>query len=513
MPLWGKMVLFCCICGRRYECSVGNTSKGYVKQACCSHPCLAEKDWRETLSTMGKDYYPDPRKETNPMTDKAQKLMIVDDLSPEDVAMLQALYSRSSESAEAHIEKVKQSGSGKFMSSFYVGYGHKSIADCGSTTMFIENVSLLAAKAIQDWPLYSGQETSTRYIDMSKQRIVDPIGTVLSKSILDDWMNFYTSNQDRVAATVKEKHPIKEGEKPETYEKAVKARAFDILRGFLPAGITTQLSWHTNLRQAGDHLTFLKKHPLPEISNIAEGLGNLAAVNYPSSGFEQSLATVSGVGQKDEEANQARAAWEQMFGELIAYPKPLVAGEQISLEMRGFENYRLYSNMLSSRPRGCVLPHFLSDIGQLTFRFLLDFGSFRDIQRHRNGVCRMPMLETFWGFEQWYLDQLDDELREEARQLIEIQAGKIRAISKDALPRQYYVALGFRVPTQVTYSLPAAVYVMELRSGKHIHPTLRKKVQDMAKLFSGHFTDIPLHVDTDEDDWTVRRGLQTITQK
>src|SRR3990172_7428114 len=99
---------------------------------------------------------------------------VVDDLSPEDLAMLQALYSRSAASVMDHLEKVKATGSGKFMSQFYVGYGHKSIADCGSTTMFIEGVSLLAAKALQDWALYCGQETSTRYIEMSRQPILYP---------------------------------------------------------------------------------------------------------------------------------------------------------------------------------------------------------------------------------------------------------------------------------------------------------------------------------------------------
>ena len=63
-------------------------------------------------------------------------IFIVDDLAPEDVAMLQALYSRSGESVTTHLEKVKQSGSGKFMERFYVGYNHKSIGDCGSTTSF-----------------------------------------------------------------------------------------------------------------------------------------------------------------------------------------------------------------------------------------------------------------------------------------------------------------------------------------------------------------------------------------
>src|SRR5262245_27953558 len=100
------------------------------------------------------------------------KIRLVDDLTPEDVAMLQALYSRSAESVDVHLEKVKETGSGRFMESYYVGYTHKSIADCGSTTVFIEGVSMLAAKAIQDWPLYSGQETSTRFIDFSKQPLL-----------------------------------------------------------------------------------------------------------------------------------------------------------------------------------------------------------------------------------------------------------------------------------------------------------------------------------------------------
>ena len=94
------------------------------------------------------------------------KIFIYDEFSPEDVAMMQALYSRSSASVVEHAQKVKETGSGKFMERFYVGYGHASIADCGSTTIFIEDISILADTAVQDWPLYSGQETSTRYVDM-----------------------------------------------------------------------------------------------------------------------------------------------------------------------------------------------------------------------------------------------------------------------------------------------------------------------------------------------------------
>ena len=78
--------------------------------------------------------------------------------SPEDTAMLHALYSRSPKSVQEHLKQVREKGSSAFHKKFYVGFGHKSIGDCGTTSIFIENVSMLAAKAIQDNPLYNGQE-------------------------------------------------------------------------------------------------------------------------------------------------------------------------------------------------------------------------------------------------------------------------------------------------------------------------------------------------------------------
>ena len=59
-------------------------------------------------------------------------IALVSDIDPQDGAMLQALISRSSASIEEHFEKVQKSGSGKFMGKWYIGYGHPSIADCGS---------------------------------------------------------------------------------------------------------------------------------------------------------------------------------------------------------------------------------------------------------------------------------------------------------------------------------------------------------------------------------------------
>ena len=62
-------------------------------------------------------------------TDKTNKIVILHDLHPEDGAMLQALYSRSPAGVESHLDKVEKAGAGKFMSQYYVGYGHASIGD------------------------------------------------------------------------------------------------------------------------------------------------------------------------------------------------------------------------------------------------------------------------------------------------------------------------------------------------------------------------------------------------
>jgi thymidylate synthase ThyX len=444
------------------------------------------------------------------------KIKIVDDLNPEEVAMLQALYSRSAESVETHLAKVSVAGSGKFMDNYVVGYNHKSIADCGTTTLFFEGVSLLAAKAIQDHPLYSGQETSTRYIDMAKQPVIDPVLLASlddrGAAVIKRWMSFYTKHQNRVAATVRARHPRMEEDKEVEYERAIKARTFDIMRGFLPAGITTQLSWHTNLRQAGDHLTHLENHPSPEIHILAKEARAALHAKYPSSGLLQSLPSVSGVSSKSAEEAIARAVWEERAGKSFTYGRAAVVPGFGSFGAEALQ--RGVWDLLKDRPRGCVVPHFVAAAGNLCWSFPLDFGSFRDLQRHRNGVCRMPLLTTQLGFEPWYLEQLDAELRVEAIDLIDTQTSAIEGLSGDPVRRQYYTALGFRVGCYVTYSLPAAIYVMEMRSAKTVHPTLRRVVLgEMVPLFRAWFPDVALHVDESPDDWTVRRGRQTITEK
>lgn len=430
---------------------------------------------------------------------KNQEIIITEIENPEDEAMAQALYSRSSASITEHIEKIKIKGSGKFMESYYIGYGHGSIGDCGTVTIYIENVSILAAKAIQDWPLYSGQETSTRYIDMAAQPLVDPLQTDLSKKTLDQWMQFYTEAQAETHEHLKTIYLRKEGEEEKMYEKAIKARVFDTLRAFLPAGICTQLSWHTSLRQAAEKLALLRHHPLPEVRDIALNIHTQLKEKFPSSFSHKTYPT--------QEVYNARMV------ELYTYYHNENCPEFAFSSSIDPKTLEPYSEAFTTRPIKTNLPYVIESLGDCQCDFLLDYGSSRDAQRHRNGVFRMPLLTTTLGFHQWYLDELSTETRQKAEELIKEQITRISDLKTDPALLQYYIPLGFLVSCQTYYSLRQMVYVTELRADKTVHPTYRKVAHNMHSALKTYFPLITLHTDIDPSDWDVRRGKQDITPR
>ncbi|MEK7203098.1 MAG: hypothetical protein AAB653_02170, partial [Patescibacteria group bacterium] len=73
--------------------------------------------------------------------------------------------------------------------------------------------------------------------------------------------------------------------------------------------------------------------------------------------------------------------------------------------------------------------------------------------------------------------------------------------------------LGFNVACKVSYGLPAAIYVLELRSMKSVHPSLRQIAHKMYYAMKEKFPNLKMRVDLEKDDWDVRRGLQDIIKK
>lgn len=430
-------------------------------------------------------------------------IFVFDHLKPEANAMLQALYSRSPASVLDHLKKVEEKGADNFMASHYVGYGHKSIGDCGTTTIFIENVSLLAAKAIQDWPLYNGQEASTRYLDMAKQGYVVPFSDPQCDDLMDFCMAFYAQLTTDLIAELVLQFPRKEDEAENVYMRAIRARAFDIARGFLPAGVKTNLSWHTNLRQASDHLKPLRHHPLGEVRDLADMILVQLQEKYQSSFFHKKYEA-----EEEYLALCAQETYQNWFTSGIGQDDLFVDDSLDDFYLR------VMQELLKSRPAKAELPAQVRMCGEIYFQFLLDFGSYRDLQRHRACVQQMPLHTIYSGFHPWYLAQLPSFLRPRAKEFLrefERRLYQLRLVTSEQL--QYFIPLGYQMLVAMKANLPAAVYMAELRSSPHVHPTLRQRAQQIGEWLKDNVPNLTMHHDMSPDAWNVQRGHQTIEEK
>lgn len=470
------------------------------------------------------------------MTDTAARppqIFVYDDLHPEDGAMLQALYSRSPASVVEHLDKVKAAGSGKFMSQYYVGYGHASIGDCGVTTIFMENYSMLAAKAIQDNPLYSGQEASTRYLDFAQQPLFDPYNHPASQAVLDGWMSLYNSTMPLVKEGLARRHPFnpEEYKSEKIWQNAINARAFDVLRGFLPVGCTTLFSWTTNLRQARDRLMQLKHHPLPEIQGLARSLFTHLHGKYPNSFTGEEMGEGGRYAARD--AYYAAQATRDNFVSVQNLTdeekltqddlREIKAGGMVvsrsELDIGGLDAFE--ADALNTRPEGALLNRRLDAYGNYNLYFLLDFGSYRDLQRHRNGICQVPVIDGTFGIYPWYMQQVKELIgshwpnfeAEVTRLLNAIEALPQEGVETTKMKNQYLYPMGTAILCHLGYGLPQMVYVAELRAQKTVHATLRPIAQAMGRVLRHDFPRMALYIDEEADSWSAKRGEQTIEAK
>ncbi|HVV15241.1 MAG TPA: FAD-dependent thymidylate synthase [Candidatus Paceibacterota bacterium] len=433
-------------------------------------------------------------------------------INAEEDAMLQALHSRSLGGIDAHLIRLAKRGAQDFMQTYYVGYGDKSIGDDGTATIFIEGVSMLAAKAVQDSQLYNGQESSTRYIDFSKQAFGNPHNSPEGAELLESLRAFHLNGLETMKEELAKRHPRQTDEDEKVWQKAINARAFDIMRGFLPAGAATNLAWHTELRHASDHLLRLRHHPLAEVRDIANAVGEALMEKYPNSGFAKRYSA------QEEYVEE----WMQNAYYYSAEAEPTLNGSKAGygnvLLLRNTVEPRLlqkHRHILDSRPAKAELPKFLAEAGGMQFSFPLDFGSFRDLHRHRSITQRMPLLTTKHGFGEWYFSQVPQQLADEAKAFLARYVAGLERLNLSPTLAQYYVPMGYQVACRITGDLPALAFVVELRSGISVHPTLRVISQNIGALMLRELKSegLILHIDSSEDRFNYKRGTQDIVER
>lgn len=420
-------------------------------------------------------------------------------IDAEAEAMLQALHSRSTGGLRSHLQVLAEKGADNFMEKFYVGYGHHSIGDCGDTTIFIEGVSMPAVKAVQDNPLFRGQESSTRYLDFSKQPFIDPTGTDKGKRLLEKQRQFYIDAQEPTRQWLKKLHPKNEGEKQSIYGKAIDARTFDITRSLLPAGASTNFAWHTDLRQAADKLMFLTHHPLPEVRNMASAIKEALQKHHPHS-FGHDIPDYT-------------EKYQDLIAEYYYYHEPDCPDEPtINFDNIDRNELNKFEELFTKRPPKTGLPKFIGQAGTLDIRYQLDYGSFRDIQRHRAITQRLPLLTTELGFNQWYIDNLPKTVRDKLPDHLNLIE---RTIGELDIPRelqQYFIPIGYNTSNRFTGDLPATIYMVEIRDSRFVHPTLQKVAHNIGLQIT-HELGIKLNVDPEPSRFDIKRGEQDIIAK
>ncbi len=446
---------------------------------------------------------------------------------PEARAMLAGFYSRSTESVLTKIENKSIQEIKESLKKYAIGYGHKSLLDMANTPlMFIEGVSILASKALEFFKLGNYQETSTRYLDFSKQEFYDPLitKTDISSYLIQQWLNIYSFCQLIIRKELERKFPKEifkqqQGElfSERVYQNTLNAKVFDITRSLLPAAMKTNVGISLTLSSAKEWLGLLIQHPLPEVRYLADLIFIQLHETFPYS-FDSLVQFY----QKSKLLPEA-AKHEFYFYNDDTF---VVDETKIScfilleaIDSFSDEEYKIWSLLCERKNPDTFFqfPSFLAKLGSIKIEFTLDYGSWRDLQRHRNVLYNQSSILTGgienFAFEE-YFDCLDNkELKKYLELAIFKQFEAIRKL-KNAFELseeeyQYLYPLGTKVNCQLVCSLPELVYILELRSSPSVHYTLRQRIQEIySKLPKVLKTFVALNKESSFFD--LKRGTEDI---
>jgi len=382
---------------------------------------------------------------------------------PEVLAYAMAKYSRSALTMRESLAEISSQKAEQFLNTFYFQYGHRSIADLAHIPFAVEKLSLLAAIALVDETRWDGQERSTRYQDFRRSGWYMPEFTegkhrkAYTKAV-EALFTSYDALSLGMFEALKAAIPRPESMKLESYERTLKARAFDAARYLLPLATNTSLGQIVNARTLETQVSRLLSSEFAEIREVGEKL-KLAATEPAWNVQRDKLEQMAGEGTVDAlataeilndlmtpvrtaptlvkyaEPNEyqiktrrelTQAASELMKGVDI-YPAPLVDllddDEDLEVELATsllysccHYSYRQIRGAvaamraqdrdeivkLGTRHRGKhdeLLRAFHSGHG-FRFDILMDVGAFRDMHRHRRCVQLIQEFSDVHGYDE-----------------------------------------------------------------------------------------------------------------
>jgi thymidylate synthase ThyX len=314
-----------------------------------------------------------------------------------------------------------------FHEKWVVGYGHASVAEHAVVHLAVENASIVASKVIEDLRLGAFTEKSTRYVVFDKQSFVEPPGLsgaalAVYRETAGRLFGVYLDLVPRAMEALRARAPRAEGQSEAAYAAAIRAQACDLCRGLLPAGARTNIGVTANARALETLLTKMLSHPLAEVSALAvvhvtPTLLKYAAKNPYRAGASKAVndalrrvytPPASGAGstmvltQPVRLVRYDKDALERVGLALVydgadpaAHASGVIdglrnatAGELAQVVAAAFEGRGPHD----PPPRGL-------EASSMTFELMLDYGAYRDMQRHRMLSPATQRLTCHLGFD------------------------------------------------------------------------------------------------------------------
>jgi thymidylate synthase ThyX len=405
----------------------------------------------------------------------------------------------------------------------------------------IERLSILAAIAVADEQRWDGQERSTRYQDFKKSGYFTPDfgedqqARTLYRETIENLFAEYESLSERTFRYLLDITPKPAEMKPEAYERALKARAFDISRYLLPLSTNTSLGEIVNARTLETQVSRLLSHTHKEVRYLGELLKRAAispAYNANHDALrelvDQIRSVSSELGERAEQEllrevrvaptlvkyadpnsyeietrRELRQVAAELMGNLQIAPAPtvdLLDEEPLEVELATtliYEHSHYPYRQIGQAIQGAGerIRREIIDLGlrhrgkhdemlrafcagqQFRFDILMDIGGFRDMHRHRRCIQIGQEFTTKHGHD--VPEEVNaagarrnyDAVLQRTADAVERLGHGPGAEAKENA--QYAIPLAFRKRTLFKMDFAEVVYISELRTGPAGHFSYR----------------------------------------
>jgi thymidylate synthase ThyX len=430
----------------------------------------------------------------------------------------------------------------------FVEYGDDSVAQLGGVHLACEQASNLLTKVLEWGRLASYLEQSTRYIAYDERlggryryyRDADILRSPLATRYVADMdrlFDTYAELARQVTDHVRRETPKAANDSDFVYRQAVRAKAFDAVRGILPAGSISNVGIYGSGQAFEALLLRMISHPLPEARQYAEMIlvelrkvipSFLRRVDLPDRG----VAWSTYLGEtRQQTAGLARQLFEAEPGPAHGVDEPLVRlvdfdpdGEakvlaamlyphtdlpedrivQRVAQMTDDERMQLVRAYVGDRSNRRHKPGRALERTGYRFDILADYGAFRDLQRHRLLTVEWQPFTPAHGYVRpGSVDQAG--VADRFNEAMERSASLYHVLER-VVPQQagYAVSLAYRVRFVMQLNAREAMHLIELRSGSQGHPSYRRVAQEMYRLIAeqaGHRAVAAMmsHVDLTSD--------------